>query len=170
MSFFPEIEHRRKVRCAPSSFYCTKQLLSGLGIRRDAGKADRYLKSAALTGLADAMYNLALCHIQGEGTPRDRKLAIQWLKSAAEAGHMITQFCPGTLYACGKGVPPDKKAAFRWYSRAAKQSLPEASDNLGACYQTERDSRAALKWYARGAQSGDPLALNNLLLLLQQSE
>jgi TPR repeat protein len=60
--------------------------LHDLGAKPNAREAERWLKQAAQSGHAAAMYRLAIRHQQGT-SEQDKAAARDWFEKAAQAGH-----------------------------------------------------------------------------------
>jgi len=57
------------------------------GVRYDREKANYWFAKAAEQGDADAQYNIAIMHADGQGVPKDEAKAAEWYKKAAAQGH-----------------------------------------------------------------------------------
>jgi len=94
----------------------------GVGVRRDAGEAERWYRRAADKGDPDAM--VALGKFLTPDAPvfgrRDDKEAARWYRKAAEKGHALGMYHFAEALQNGRGVAMDKAAALEWYRRAAE--------------------------------------------------
>ncbi len=95
----------------------------------------------AITGDADAMYDLGLMYDTGEGLPGNKpnyQEAFKWYKKAAEGGDVSAMYNVGVMYYLGEGQPgnkPNSKEAIKWYTKAAGEyeasAGPSKSQNVG---------------------------------------
>jgi len=79
-----------------------------------------YHKAASL-GHVSALFNLAVCYMEGDGVTADSAKAVRFLITAAEAGHKQSQYQLALCYKQGKGTASDKREAIRWFRKAAAQ-------------------------------------------------
>ena len=110
--------------------------LAGLaGDRADdpaaAAWAAQTLREAAIEGVAEAQYALAVLYENGRGVSQDPVRALLWYHSAAEQGHAPAQYNLGVFHLEARGVPRNYAEALRWFTRAADQRLWQAAFNLG---------------------------------------
>jgi len=83
------------------------------GDAQSLGYAAQWFYKAAVQGVVDAQYSLALLYHKGEGVPQDLSHAEYWFTRAAESGHVAP------LLAKGEGVPQDLSHA-EYLTRAAE--------------------------------------------------
>lgn len=57
-----------------------------------------WLELAIKQNVADAMYLMGCCYLQGNGLPKDANLAIMWIAKAAAAGHSIASAQMQSIY------------------------------------------------------------------------
>lgn len=86
----------------------------------------------AITGDANAQYELGRRLERGEGVQQNDEQALYWFKQAAEKGHGVAQFNLGWMYANGYGGPRDNVQAYFWFSQAATQQVEDAVGQLAA--------------------------------------
>jgi len=132
----------------------------------DLAEAARLFREAAIQGLANAQYNLAVLYERGLGVRADETRALLWYHSAAEQGHPLAQYNLGNMYASGRGVPLSYLEAANWFRRAAEQGVPAAAYNLGvlkdAGLGVEQDRADALRWFEMAASLGHQRAQGRL--------
>ncbi len=139
----------------------------GLGARVNTAEAAKWYRQAALAGVLDAQYRLALIVEKGAtGIKPDQNAALKLLQAAANKGHAQSQWAFGQRLHLGQGLPKDDKLAALWVHKAAEQGLAVAQNDYGSMllhgWGTERNLDEAFKWFAKGAEQGDLWAMNNL--------
>ena len=90
----------------------------GEGVANDEAQVVSWYSKAAEQGLADAQFNLGVCHYKGEGVVKDFVQAVSWWRKAAEQGHADAQFNLGNSYRTGEGVATDEIEAYAYYNLA----------------------------------------------------
>ncbi|MEC7121540.1 MAG: tetratricopeptide repeat protein, partial [Pseudomonadota bacterium] len=124
---------------APSDDAVGRQMAAALARLADDGDGDpaaeawaaQTLREAAIEGLAEAQYALAVLYQRGRGVSQDPVRALLWYHSAAEQGHAPAQYNLGVFHLEAQGVPRNYAEARRWFTRAADQRLWQAEFNLG---------------------------------------
>jgi len=142
-------------------------LMDGVGAKRDAAAAQRWLIQAQESGVPEAA--LALADMSARTPPsRDKaanekilRLAVSWYEVAARAGVPSAQFKLANAYLAGAGVERDAAKAQNWYLRAAQQGLPEAQHALGTMLTAggvigPADPVEGYKWLLLAGQGGFP--------------
>ena len=79
-----------------------------------------WYRSAAEGGDAEALYRLALLHLEGQGVSRNPGRAVSLLERAAAAGSPEAGVALGDLYTLGGPVARDSERANFWYRAAAE--------------------------------------------------
>ena len=97
---------------------------------RDYVDAMQWYRKAAVRGVAEAQYNLALMYGKGQGVKQDYMAAARWYREAADQGLAEAQNNLGLMYDKGRGVPRNYIEAYMWYSLAAAQADDKAARNL----------------------------------------
>lgn len=119
-------------------------------------------RARAERGDAEAQFELARRHANGDGLPQDPAQAAAWFERAAVQGHARAQNNLGAAYALGVGVAKDEARAAQWYLRAAEQGQMYAQFNLGVLYASGRgvahDPARAAAWFRKAADQGMPEA------------
>ncbi len=104
---------------------------NGVGVPKDSGKADEYVRSAAKQDHPIACFFLGMKIMSGAGEDREKiAQAVQLIGFAAESGEAQAQFVYGSLFQNGQGVEKDLAQAAGWYRRSAKAGFPPANQAL----------------------------------------
>jgi uncharacterized protein len=140
---------------------------NGRGARVNTAEAAKWYRQAALAGVLDAQYRLALIVEKGAvGVKPDKTAALKLLQAAANKGHAQSQWAFGQRLHMGDGLPKDDKLAALWVHKAAEQGLAVAENDYATMllhgWGAERNLDEAFKWFAKGAEQGDLWAMNNL--------
>lgn len=107
---------------------------NGKGVQQDHAEAQRWIRSAAKQGIAEAQFRLGTMHLKGEGADQDYAEAMRCFRLAADQGHAGAQFNLGVMHAKGVGVAQDFVAAHMWMDLAATR-CPERAER----YTESRD-------------------------------
>ena len=102
----------------------------GRHLPKDAQRAAKWYRKAALGGHASAQLNLAVMLLQGEGGEADPTEAFKWWTAAAEQGHAEGQVALGMLLALGQGVEADLVEAHKWVTLSSKSGNEDAAAAL----------------------------------------
>ena len=125
-------------------------------------EAVAHLRRAADRSHSRALYELGLCHVNGEGVRCDAAEAVRLFRQAAELGLVEAQRELARCYKYGEGIRPDGAEAVRWYRRAADQGDMWAQYLTGECYDQgdgiDEDKLEAIKWFRRAADQEHTLA------------
>ena len=97
--------------------------------------AQTLTKMLAVTGNAQAQYEIGKVYYNGEGVEQDYVEATRWYRLAAEQGHAKAQNRLGIAYANGEGVEQDYVEATRWWRLVAEQGHAKAQNRLGIAYE-----------------------------------
>jgi TPR repeat protein len=133
--------------------------------RRDDAVA--YLHARAVTGNADATYQLALEYLSGKRVQKDYERANQWFEKLAEKNPPVAKFWQSQLYQKGLGVPQDKVRGRALLTGAKLQANPKIVKDFAWQMATHpnkelRNGHLAVELMEHELQ--DP-ANNNLLML-----
>ena len=128
-------------------------------------------RQAALSGDADACYQLSHCYRDGIGSEPSGTIALSWLRKAVGLGNMYAKQELGDHYLFGKGVEKNVELAQHYYEEAAAHGLPSGLYYLAVCYlkgnQVPASKPKAIELLKRAANYGDMNA-EFLLSQLQQ--
>lgn len=86
---------------------------NGLGVVRNAERAEQAMRRAAEAGHALACHGLGFMYMNGEGVPRSGEQAVYWLGLAAGQGLVGATTTLAMLYREGELVPRDEARAER---------------------------------------------------------
>ena len=162
----PPVADANPPTLAPSDDVVGRQMAAALARLADDGDGDsaaeawaaQTLREAAIEGLAEAQYALAVLYQRGRGVSEDPVRALLWYHSAAEQGHAPAQFNLGVFHLEARGVPRNHAEARRWFTRAADQRLWQAEFNLGVLRErgvfSAPDLTAAEAHYRQAAALG----------------
>jgi hypothetical protein len=90
-----------------------------LGVARDAARAVRLLRRSART-FNRAMYDLALCMLDGEGMRKDARGAYRLFRRSAELGTIVAMEAQAWCLVHGVGVRRNARGARRLRIRASR--------------------------------------------------
>jgi len=94
-----------------------------------------FLKKAADSGNAEALFLLGVCYARGKKTQRDDTAAAKCFHAASRKGHAAATTSLGFLYARGRGVRLDQKLAYKLISDGHKRGDPIAAELLAKLRQ-----------------------------------
>ena len=140
---------------------------SGLGVRQSLAEAAKWYREAALAGVLDAQYRLALLIEKGAaGLKPDKEAALKLFQAAANKGHAPSQLLYAQKLHRADGVAKDDKASAKWLLAAAEQGLAVAQNDYGSMllhgWGVERNLDEAFKWFAKAADQNELWGMNNL--------
>ncbi|MBR5130711.1 MAG: sel1 repeat family protein [Alphaproteobacteria bacterium] len=134
--FIVVAEQGDKEQQLTASYYLAQLYYKGAeGFVANAQKAALFYEKAAMAGLPEAQYQLALMYDTGDKIPENRTKALLWMNEAAKQG------MPEALYSLGVwvergymggGIPMDKVVAL--YEAAAVQDHKNAMTSLVSIY------------------------------------
>jgi uncharacterized protein len=104
--------------------------IANSAIRPDPQRALQMFQFAATTfGDANAQYNLARMHLDGDGVDKDGREAIRWLYLAADKGHLQAEALLGqTLFTGRDDVRPQRARGLMWLTLARKAAIDSKKD------------------------------------------
>jgi TPR repeat protein len=118
---------------------------------------------ASALGYPDAIYNSAVCYMNGYGVECDTIEGFRRFRRAANTGHDRALYNLATCYLMGIGTMQNDSLAFICYDRAGQAGYPKALTTLADCYLigrgTSQDSTMAYEYYSRAAAKNEPRAL-----------
>ena len=115
----------------------------GRHLPKDAQRAAKWYRKAALGGYAPAQLNLAVMLLEGEGGVADPTEAFKWLTAAAEQGHADGQVALGMMLALGQGVEADLVEAHKWVTLSSKNGNEDAAAALAQLVPKLTDDQLA---------------------------
>lgn len=95
-------------------------------VQRDFKQAEALLKTAAATGMPDALYDLAVLYERGSLGEPDFPSAFRNYLSAAVRGDAQAVYEVGQCYHYGIGVAPDEAVADIWLRRAEELGITKS--------------------------------------------
>ena len=126
-------------------------------------KAFTCFNEASALGYPDAIYNSAVCYMNGYGVECDTIEGFRRFRRAANTGHDRALYNLATCYLTGIGTTKNDSLAFICYERAGGAGYAKALTILGDGYLTGRgtaqDSTMAYEYYSRAAAKNEPRAL-----------
>jgi TPR repeat protein len=153
-------------------------LILAMEIRIDNGEqhneeSEKLLKQAALTGLSEAEYQLALaCHLgelSGEdpkNTERNQKRALFWYKRAADKNHGPALNNLGLFHREGKGCIGNASKALEYFVKSMNLGCREGGHGAGIIYEEGGDYKMASHCYSQASLLGCKNAMFRLGLLI----
>ncbi len=139
-------------------------------IEKDVQQAEKWIKSAADAGDAEAMYYLARIYDESREGKHPNKEVVSVLEKSAGLGYTPAQVMLGKIYQFGRrGISRDLKKAKLWYEMAAAKGANEAMTQLDVIYQQSGDPTAKavfadenVEWLELGVKQGNAEAALNL--------
>ncbi|MGL4287947.1 MAG: tetratricopeptide repeat protein, partial [Phreatobacter sp.] len=121
LTAFREATQRVEAGPDPVSMTLLAELhANGLGVPRNDQRALGWYRLAADRGDRNAIFALAMMHVEGRaGQTRDPAAAKALFERAAALGHPAAGYNLGLLAFSGQGGQPDPIAAARWFQMAA---------------------------------------------------
>lgn len=130
---------------------------------REYRKAFVKFSEAATLGYSDALYNLAVCYLNGEGTEADTVQAFRCFRRAANMKHVQATHNLANCYLLGIGTAKNDKMAARLYEKSGNMGFAQSQVMVANCYLKgigfEQDSTMADKWYRKAMEQEAPTAL-----------
>jgi hypothetical protein len=113
-----------------------------------------------------ALFNLGLCHYDGEGVTWSQEDAVELFKRAAEEDYLNGLNSLALCYFRGHGTPWEQDTAVKLFMQGAKRGYIISQFNLGYCYEfgkgVEKDPQLSAYNYIKSACQGDVAALKQL--------
>lgn len=120
--------------------------------------AAKWLRVAAKSDDAVAMYQYGRLLAEGNGITQDTKHGVSLIRKAAGNGLPQAMYYIGECYMTGEGIPCDPQKSIKWYNRAAESGSSDAYWSLARCYRTGSgvpvNYEEALYRYAEAASMG----------------
>ena len=145
--------------------FCFKKTEEGRSFfkHRMYDEAFTCFNEASALGYPDAIYNSAVCYMNGYGVECDTIEGFRRFRRAANTGHDRALYNLATCYLMGIGTAQNDSLAFICYDRAGQAGYPKALTTLADCYLigrgTSQDSTMAYEYYSRAAAKNEPRAL-----------
>lgn len=130
---------------------------------REYKKAFEAFSEAAGLGYPDALYNSAVCYMEGNGTEQDFTEGFRFFRKAANLGNKNSLHNLATCYLLGIGTAQNDTLAVKWYQQSAEDGTAASQTMLANCLMKgigiEQDSAKASYWYELAATQNEPTAL-----------
>lgn len=142
--------------------YCYEQ---GIGVEQNAAQAVAlYQELLSHKNVPQAMYNLALCLLEGRGCEQDKHAGVVWLFKAAQANHAEAVCELARCAAEGIGMYQNQDKAYDLLHAAAELGSARAQFALYLCYRdgkggVEQSPELAERYLQAAAKNGFPQAL-----------
>lgn len=140
---------------------------------RHTEESEKLLKQAALTGLPEAEYQLALAYHLGtlpgedpDNTGPNQKRAAFWYRRAAEHNHPSSLNNLGLFYKEGIGCIGDMGKALNHFERSMALGCKEGGYGAGTVYEEIGDFKKASQYYSRASLMNCAPAMFRLGILI----
>ena len=111
----------------------------------------------------EAMYNLAMCYLNGSGVQKDYSQAVSWLTKAVKKKYPAAQYQLAVCYMYGTGVLKDLRRAWELNEKAVYQGFPDALYLKSYCFKNGicvvQNNAQAYAWLDNAAKMGSSDAL-----------
>jgi len=122
---------------------------------------------------ACAIFNLAVCYINGRGTDLNVKKGIEFYNLAIEKGNVLAIINLAHCYKIGLGVDENINETIRLLNIAIEKNSPDAINELAVCFQNEKNIKnivEAIRLYKLAIKRGSISAIHNLALCYRNGE
>eukprot|EP00743_Colponemidia_sp_Colp-15_P008497 GILK01009243.1.p1 GENE.GILK01009243.1~~GILK01009243.1.p1 ORF type:complete len:361 (-),score=44.08 GILK01009243.1:268-1350(-) len=142
-------------------------LRSGLGMEKDAVKADEMLHELVDRKFSPALDTLAHMYRKGVGVAKHYSRALSLFKEAAERGFINSHFMIAHMYFNGEGTQKSIKEGLTWLRKGAEVNDKRCLLTLG-CWHAEKnrpvgyDMAKAVEYMTRSAAVGSHIAQFNM--------
>lgn len=117
------------------------------------------MEERAKKGDANAQFELARMHHDGQGVKQDYGAAADWFERAAKQNDVRAEFNLGLVYLNGLGRERSESQAVTWLKAAADRGYAPAETTLGMLYKqgtgVTRDDAQGAAWLLKAARQGD---------------
>ncbi len=141
--------------------------------QRHTEESEKLLKQAALTGLPEAEYQLALAYHLGilpgedpKNTEFNEKRAFFWYRRAAEQDHPASLNNVGLFYKEGNGCIGDIDKALEYFNKSMALGCKEGGYGAGSVYEELGDYKTASKYYSQASLANCAPAMFRLGVLI----
>lgn len=149
------------------------RLAHGEGVAIDGVESRRWYARSAGLGNAEGLYNLGVCHVNGDLGKIDPVEACRLWRLAAAKNHYAALCNLAISYYHGNGVPQDYGLAREWCLRSANTDEPMAMGLMGQFYHlglgVPVDKTEALAWYVLAGEKSDQAAVPKMNLMRELS-
>lgn len=148
-------QHEEIVKNTGSAFSSTllyECYSKGIGVKRNAKKANEYQEKIAEAGNVEFQYAVALRLLNNKQADE----AVTWFKRAAKQGHTGAIYYYGYLVFNGMGIAQDKPKGIQYLELASKKDFVMANYQLGRIYHAgdgvEQDYDKAIGYIIKAAE------------------
>lgn len=143
-------------------------------IQKEYESAFGLFNEAAALGYSPAMYNAAVCYLNGEGTERDSLAAFKYFRKAANMGEERALHNLASCYMHGIGTTRNDSLAVYYYTMSADNGTAISQSILGHMYMNgigvEQDSVKGREWYNKAAEQNEPTALYAIASIMMKED
>lgn len=155
-----------KKKSAFAALWLGNMASRGLDQTADPAAARKWWEQAAAGGSSDALFNLAVLHLDGTGVPKDATRAKSYFEKSAALDDVGAMRELAELYYFGRGVAEDDTRARELYEKAAARDDTRSKRRLGEIHMkghgVKVDATLARLWFQRAAADGDAEAMRQL--------
>ena len=143
-------------------------------IQKDYDKAFELFNEAAALGYSPAIYNTAVCYLDGKGVEKDSVEAFRHFRKAANMGEAKALHNLASCYMRGIGTAKNDSLAVHYYTMSADKGTAISQAILGHIYMNgkgvEQDSIKGREWYNKAAEQDEPTALYALAAIMEKED
>ena len=118
----------------------------------------KQLLPLAISGNAEAQYDVGEMLERGRGVNKDLAEAFKWYLKSAEQGNTKAAYRVGLAYLKGNGVDKDTESAFKWLQLASDRGYERANYYLGVMHEKGEgipvNYTRALSYYKKALSAG----------------
>jgi TPR repeat protein len=142
----------------------------GVVVQKNYSKARECYEKAAQAGLAEGIYNVAVCWEVGMGSEADPARAAEYFRKAADMMLPQALFKMSVILDSGFGVGRDEKASIGYMIKAAAAGHPDAAAIMGVVYMNglrgqKKNAEEGMKMLKMAASSGRVEAIKNIAVV-----
>ena len=137
-------------------------------------EAISFFQKAASANNEKAIYNMALCYLNGIGVKADNQKAVELLQKASDLGNPEAMLLLADLHSQGKGGPVDDASALALCEKAAAKGSPEGLVALAMKYikgsGVKRNIPKSMELLESAVAMKNTSAMNNLATLYARGQ
>lgn len=145
-----------------------------LFIQQEYKRAFEQFNEAAALGYSPAIYNTAVCYLNGNGVEKDSVQAFQHFRKAANMGEEKALHNLASCYMRGIGTVKNDSLALYYYTMSAEKGTAISQAILGRMYTSgtgvEQDSIKGREWYNKAIEQEEPTALYALATIMEKED
>lgn len=143
-------------------------------MQKDYDKAFELFNEAAALGYSPAIYNTAVCYLDGKGVEKDSVEAFRHFRKAANMGESKALHNLASCYMHGVGTEKNDSLAVHYYTMSANNGTAISQAILGHMYMNGtgvgQDSIKGREWYSKAADQDEPAALYALASIMEKED